>query len=163
VKLIRKKTFVFATILCVVTVILTMSITSTYYNYHEINLFTTVVLPAIVSAVSTAIPVYIGIVIGVPKEFDNAMNAIEKKLKKSSTAKRAIKFLELSEKLFGDDQVVEQITGFFKEARGLVSSPEARNFFTNATKLMKELGTEKANDTTGEIELPDKPREVKTK
>jgi hypothetical protein len=134
------------------TVIVTSIYTAVNYNNFEINVFATIILPAIISAVSTAIPVYIGVVIGVPKEFDNAMDTIEKRIQKSPTAKRATKLLELSDKLFGDKQAVEQITGFFKEARELVSSPEAKNFFANVTVLMKDLGSE----TKVELKLPKK-------
>ena len=80
-------------------------------------------------------------------------------MKMSPTAQRLLKLLKTSDKLFDDEQTIEQVTGFFKEARELVSSPEAKNFFTNVTKLMKELGEEKTDETTGEIKLPEKPRE----
>ena len=125
-----------------ITVVVTSIYTAVHYNYYEINVFATIILPAIVSAVSTAVPVYIGVVIGVPKEIDNAFDTITAKMKESPTAKRAMKLMEMSDKLFGDEQAVEQITGFFKEARVLVSSPEAKNFFKNVTVLMKDLSSE---------------------
>jgi hypothetical protein len=134
------------------TVVITSICTATYYNYYEISIFSTVILPAIVSAVSTAIPVYIGVVIGVPKEIDNAFDTITKKLQKSPTAQRMLKLMEMSDKLFGDEQAVEQITGFFKEARALVSSPEAKNFFKNMTELMKSL----SGETEVKVKLPEK-------
>jgi heme/copper-type cytochrome/quinol oxidase subunit 2 len=141
---ISKKTLATIIALWITTITLTVIVTSIYtsvhYNYYAINIFATIILPAIVSAVSTAIPVYIGVVIGVPKEFNNAFDTIEKRMQKSPTAKRAMKLMEMSDKLFGDEQAVEQITGFFKEARALVSSPEAKNFFKNITELMKDLG-----------------------
>jgi CHASE3 domain sensor protein len=86
-------------------------------------------------------------------------DTLEKKVKKmvndSPTAQRLLKIMEKSDKLFGDDQAIAQITGFFKEARALVSSPEAKNFFTNVTELMKQLGEK--TDEQVEIELPTLP------
>jgi hypothetical protein len=156
----NKKTLATVIALWITTITLTVVITSIYtsvhYNYYTINVFATIILPAIVSAVSTAIPVYIGVVIGVPKEFNNAFDTIEKRMQKSPTAKRAMKLMEMSDKLFGDEQAIEQITGFFKDARALVSSPEAKNFFANATTLMKDLGSE----TKVELKLP-KKKEVR--
>lgn len=137
------------------TVIFTSIYTSVYYNYYTINTFATIILPAIVSAVSTAIPIYISIKWGIPKEFEVALNMVEKRVSRSPTAKRLFKVMKMSDKLFGDEQAVEQITGFFKEARELVSSPEAKNFFANVTELMKDLGSEK------KVELKMPKKEVK--
>jgi len=121
-----------------------------------IDIVANVIIPAIVSAVSTGIPIYISIKWGIPKEFEVALNMVEKRISKSPTAKRLLKVMEMSDKLFGDEQAVEQITGFFKEARELVSSPEAKNFFANVTELMKDLSSE----SKVELKLPKK--EVKT-
>ena len=107
-----------------------------------IDIVANIIIPAIVSAVSTAIPIYISIRWGIPKEFEVALNMVEKRISKSPTAKRFLKVMEMSDKLFGDEQAVEQITGFFKEARELVSSPEAKQFFANVTILMKQLSEE---------------------
>jgi hypothetical protein len=147
----------------VIAVVVTWIYAAVHYNQYQIDVFATVILPAIVSAVSTAVPVYIGVVIGVPKEIDNAFDAITAKLQKSPTAKRMMNLLEMSDKIFGDEQAVEQITGFFKEARALVNSPEAKNFFKNATELMKQLSKPEAEVKLPEkvlIKLPDKPDKV---
>ena len=106
---------------------------------------------------ATPIAFYLGFTKGTGKTIDIALEKVELKMKKSPTAQRLLKLLETSDKLFGDEQAVEQITNFFKEARELVGSTEVKNFFTNLTELMKQLGTEKADDATGEIELPNKP------
>ena len=99
-----------------------------------------------------AIALYIGMTKGTGKTVDIALDKIEKRTKDSPTIKRLFKLMEMSDKLFGDEQAVEQITGFFKEARELVSSPEAKQFFKNVTELMKDLGGE----TKVELKLPKK-------
>jgi hypothetical protein len=109
-----------------------------------IDIVANVIIPAIVSAVSTGIPIYISIKWGIPKEFEVALNMVEKRISKSPTAKRLLKVMEMSDKLFGDEQAVEQITGFFKEARELVSSPEAKNLLENLTKVLKDLSEEES-------------------
>jgi len=120
-----------------------------------IDVVTNIIIPAIVSAVSTAVPLYIGIKIGIPNEIDAVLNKLQERMSKSPTAKRALKMMALSDKLFGDEQAVEQITGFFKEARTLVSSSEAKNFFANVTELMKQLSTEKTEDV--KLNMPTLP------
>lgn len=94
-------------------------------------------------------------IIGTRMTGDTLEKKVKKMVNESPTAQRLLKVMEKSDKLFGDDQAVEQITGFFKEARILVSSPEAKNFFTNAMELMKQLG-EKTDDDV-EIILPTLP------
>jgi len=154
----KMSTLIFLWVLTVmVSVVVASLLTATYYDSYTINVFATIILPAIVSAVSTAVPVYIGVVIGVPKEFDNAIDKIEEKMQKSPTAKRAMKLFEMSDKLFGDEQAVAQITAFFKEARELVGSPEAKNFFKNATKALNEFTKTSADKEEDLIQLPKKP------
>jgi len=86
-------------------------------------------------------------------------NVFEKKLNKmidkSPTAQRFIKLLEKTDKIFGDEQAVEQVTRFFKEAADLVSSPEAKQFFKNVTDLMKELG---GSEKKVSLKMPKKDR-----
>jgi hypothetical protein len=111
----------------------------------------------IMSILATPISFYLGFTKGTGKTIDIAIDKLEKKLKKSPTAQRILKIMEKSDEIFGDNQAVEQITGFFSEARGLVGSQEAKNFFANMTELMKQLGTEKTE--TVKLKLPEKPRE----
>lgn len=114
-----------------------------------------IVLP-IMSIAATPIAFYLGFTKGTGKTIDIAIEKVEAKVKKSPTAQRLLKLMEKSDELFGDDQAVAQITKFFREATSLVSSPEAKNFFTNMTELMKQLGTEKAEEIE-EIKLPTLP------
>ena len=116
------------------------------------------VLPAVVSAIATAIALYIGFTKGTSKTVDIALDKLEKRMKVSPTAKRVMKALEMSEKLFGDDQAVFQITHFFKEATELVSSEEAKNFFKNATEALKEFSS---SESDIKVNLPKKPEEIK--
>jgi hypothetical protein len=66
--------------------------------------------------------------------------------------KRLMKAMEMTDKLFGDEQAIEQVTKFFKEASELVGSPEAKNFFRNVTELMKSL----SGETEVKVKLPEK-------
>jgi hypothetical protein len=66
--------------------------------------------------------------------------------------KRLMKAMEMTDKLFGDEQAIEQVTKFFKEASELVGSSEAKNFFRNVTELMKSL----SGETEVKVKLPEK-------
>jgi len=107
----------------------------------------------LLSSLLGGVSLAVGMIIGTRLTGD----VFEKKLKKmtdeSPTAQMLIKFLKQADKLFGDDQLVEQVTKFFKEASDLVSSPEAKNFFANVTKLMQDLSGEEKDS----IQLPKKP------
>jgi len=155
----KRKTWLIVIVIIVVSTALSVFVSS--YSTSKIDPMTQIVLPAIVSAVSTAVPLYIGIVLGIPKEIDVVMDSLEARLSKSPTAQRAKRFLELSDKMFGDDQAIAQVTSFFREARELVSSPEAKNFFKNATELMKQF-TSKEAPTQPLITMPMKPKTTTT-
>jgi hypothetical protein len=105
-----------------------------------------------VSSGFTAVALYLGMTKGTGKTVDIALDKLEKRMKESPTAKRLLKLMEVSDKIFGDEQAVEQMTKFFKEARELVSSPEAKNFFKNVTELMKSLSEE----SDVKLKLPEK-------
>jgi len=113
-----------------------------------------IVLP-LMGILATPIAFYLGFTKGTGKTIDIALEKVEAKMKKSPTAQRLLKVLEMSDKLFGDAQTIEQITGFFKEARELVSGPEAKNFFTNVSELMKQLGEKTEPEV--DIKLPTLP------
>ena len=98
----------------------------------------------------------IGMYLGTRFTGDVFERKLNKMIEKSATAQRLTKLLEMSDKLFGDEQAIEQFTRFFKEAADLVSSPEAKNFFANVTELMKDLGGE----PEVKLKLP-KKKEVK--
>lgn len=99
-----------------------------------------VITAAIVNGVFAAIGLYIGFTKGTAKTVDIALDKIQKRSEKSPTFQRLIKAMEMTDKIFGDEQAVEQFIRFFKGAADLVGSPEAKNFFENATELMKSLG-----------------------
>lgn len=112
-----------------------------------------------IASVPTAIILYYGLTRGTGKTVDVALKKLEEKAKQSPTMQRFLKVMEKSDQLFGDDQAIAQITGFFKEARDLVGSKEAKNFFTNASKALSEFT--KTSDTEKQeedlIHLPEKP------
>ena len=115
----------------------------------------TAAVTAVITAIPTAIALYVGFTRGTGKTIDIALAKIEARTEGSPTIKRLLKLAEMSEKLFADDQAISQITRFFKEAGDLVSSPEAKNFFKNATEALKEFSS---GDTTVKLELPAKPK-----
>lgn len=95
-----------------------------------------VVISAILNGVITATAIYIGFRKGTEKTVDVIIEKLRKQLGGSPTAQRLIKAIETSDKLFGDDQAIEQITRFFKSGAELLSSQEARNFFKNLSALI---------------------------
>jgi hypothetical protein len=92
---------------------------------------TLIVISAILNGVFAAIGLYLGFTKGTDRTVDKILDKIEERSKKSPTAQRLIKALETSDKLFGDDQAIAQITRFFKAAGDLLQSPEAKNLFKN--------------------------------
>ena len=109
-----------------------------------------------IAAVINGASLMIGMYLGTRFTGDVFERKLNKMIEKSATAQRFTKLLEMSDKLFESEQAVEQVTGFFKEARELVSSPEAKAFFKNVTELMRDLGSK----PEVKIKLP-KKKEVK--
>jgi hypothetical protein len=95
-----------------------------------------VIISAILNAVCAAIGLYVGFTKGSSKTVDIILDRLQKRLEKSPAAQKLLNAIETTDKLFGDDQAIEQITRFFREASNLVSSPEAKNFFKTLTTLM---------------------------
>jgi hypothetical protein len=95
-----------------------------------------VIISAILNAVCSAIGLYIGFTKGSQKTVDIIIDKLQKRLEKSPAAQKLLNAIETTDKLFGDDQAIEQITRFFREASNLVSSPEAKSFFKSLTALM---------------------------
>ncbi|MBA7489936.1 hypothetical protein ES702_00470 [subsurface metagenome] len=118
----------------------------------KIDPLTLTLIAAILNGVSLAI----GMIIGTRMTGNIFEKKLNKMINKSATAQRFMKLLEKADKIFGDDQAVEQVTRFFKEATDLVSSPEAKNFFKNMTEIMKGLSRPKNPS------LPPKPHTKKT-
>ena len=115
-----------------------------------------IVASALLNGLFAALALYVGFTRGSGKTVDIALDKIERRSKESPALQRFLKVIEMTDKLFGDEQTIEQITRFFKEAGDLVSSPEAKNFFKNVTELMKQLG-----EIGGEkemIKVPQKPQ-----
>ena len=113
-----------------------------------------IILP-LVGIFATPIAFYIGFTKGTGKTVDVALDRLNEKLKERPTYKRLVKMMEKSDEIFGDDQALEQITGFFREARALVSSPEAKTFFRNATEVLKDFSGKEQESV---INLPKKPK-----
>jgi len=108
----------------------------------------------LISALINGIALMVGMWLGTRMTSDAIERKIKNILDKSPTAKRFARLMEQTDKLFGDEQAVEQVTRFFREATKLVTSPEARAFFVNATEILKELsGKQKV-----ELKLPKKRR-----
>jgi hypothetical protein len=101
----------------------------------------------VLGSVLSPIVLYYAFKRGAEKTIDIAIEKLEKKYEVSPTAQRLAKLLETSDQLFGDDQLVQNVTKFFKEAGEWVSSPEAKNVFKNINKLLKKL-TENQNEKT---------------
>lgn len=102
---------------------------------------TLIVISAVLNAVCAAIGLYIGFTRGTAKTVDIVIEKLKERLQESPAAQKLIKTIETADKLFGDDQAVEQVTRFFREASNLLSSPEAKNFIANLTALMTTLMT----------------------
>ncbi len=65
-------------------------------------------------------------------------------------------------KMFNDPEfegnlkkLLDNASGFFEEAKVLVSSPEAKNFFKNASELIEQF----SSDSPKLIDMPHKPKE----
>lgn len=114
------------------------------------------IIISILAALFNGVMLMLGVYLGSRMTGDVFEKKFTKIIDKSPTAQRLIKLLEKSDKLFGDEQAVEQFTRFFKEAADLVSSPEAKNFFKNATEALKEFSSE----TQVKLDLPKKPEVV---
>jgi len=98
-----------------------------------------------ISAVLNGISLAIGMIVGTRLTGDVFEKKVTKILDESPTAKSLKKFVKTADGLLEEgkvDKLIEKVTKFFDEAGGLVSSPEAKNFFKNVTELMKGLGEE---------------------
>ena len=86
------------------------------------------------------------------------MNGLERRLNKmfgkSKTWQKLIKILN-SPSLEQDlNKLLKNAAGFFEEARTLVSSPEAKNFFKNASELIEQFSSESPEI----VKIPKKPQ-----
>lgn len=103
-------------------------------------------LIVIVSAVANGVMIYIGFSRGSAKTVDLAIEKLEKRAQKSPTAQRLQKIMEASDRLFGDDKAVEQMSKFMKEGTELMSdlnrlakSPEAKEILVITAAFLNRL------------------------
>ena len=102
----------------------------------ELDQLLLVLFSAVVNGVVIAVAMYIGFRKGLEKAVDIIVERMRKRVEESPTASKVVKAIEASDRLFGDGQVVEQMTRFFKSAADLLSSQEARRFFEVLGKLL---------------------------
>ena len=112
----------------------------------------------LIAAMLNGVALAIGMIIGTRLTGSTFRKEFERLTSKSPTAQRLLKLLEKSDEIFGDEQLVKQVTRFFKEAGDLVSSDEAKNFFKNATEALKEFSS---SESQVKLDLPKKPEVVK--
>ncbi|GAH06735.1 unnamed protein product [marine sediment metagenome] len=86
------------------------------------------------------------------------MRGLEKRLtrmfNKSKTGQRLLTLINNPSLEKDLNALLKNAAGFFEEARVLVSSPEAKNFFENATELLKQFSSE---ETPKILDMPKKP------
>lgn len=79
------------------------------------------ILLIIVSAVANGVMIYVGFSRGSAKTIDLTIEKMEQRARESPTAQRLLKIMEASDRLFGDDEAVGQMSKFFKEGTELMS------------------------------------------
>ena len=109
----------------------------------ELGVLIDILIKAALSGASLAIGVYMGARLtpkAMRKEMEDWMEQSE--------------LFQGIKKLVKEQELIEKATKFFEEATVLVSSPEAKNFFKNVTKLMKDLGDPQKK----RLSMPEKKR-----
>ncbi len=92
----------------------------------DINLL----LPYLLNAITLIVGLYLGSRVtskNIIKEVDEWMERSE--------------FFQELKKMAKEQELIPKATEFFEEATKLVTSPEAKNFFGNATKVLKEFSS----------------------
>lgn len=102
----------------------------------------------VIGAILNGISLLVGLYIGTRKSAKEVRKEIEDMIKTSETA-------QAIGKIVTDQKLIDEATKFFKEARELVSSPEAKNFFKNVTEVLKEL----SGEPKVKIKMPESPSE----
>jgi len=113
------------------------------------SLESTIVQALITGSLSAA-----GLYLGMNLSIDRLISKMDKRLRASPITQRIEQLLIATEKVTGNDQAIEQITNFFKEARELTKSQEVKNLLITVTDLIKELSSK---ETSIKLELPTKP------
>lgn len=106
----------------------------------------------LVAALINGISLMFGLIIGTRLTGNTLEKMIRKVMKDSKTLQKVEGVLVKLDKILGDENVINEVTKFFKEASKLVTSPEAKQFFKNAAELMKEFSSK--DDT--KLNLPEK-------
>lgn len=92
-------------------------------------------------------------VIGTQLTGNKLEKTIKKMMKDSKTLQKVAVILEKLDVILGNEDLSKEVVGFFKAAKELVESPEAKNFFKNVSKALKEF-TEADSDSG--VKLPAK-------
>ena len=77
-------------------------------------------------------------------------------ISKAPMVAKLSEMMEAINSILGNKEKMEKVIGFFEEARNLMTSPEAKNFFINATVALKQF-TEKPAETKIELNIPEIP------
>lgn len=109
---------------------------------------TEVIVNALISGTLSAVGLYLGMNLAL----NRVINKVDKRVRDSPITKRFEDLVKATEKVTGDNQAVDEITKFFREARELAKSEETKNLLRTLTELVKEMSstTEKL-----EIKLPE--------
>lgn len=105
------------------------------------------ILKILLNAVLSGLMLAIGMIVGTRMSAKNMRKEMEDWMKQSEMFQYLKKFIT-------DQTLIERATTFFDEATKLVSSPEAKSFFANATKALKEF----SGAPEVEVKLPEKKK-----
>jgi len=111
----------------------------------------------IVSAILNGTMLALGMVLGTRLTARTMRKEVDDVIEKSPTLKVLTTFLKNANKMFEEDKVNEligKVTKFFDDAGELVSSPDAKNFFKNATVALKDFSSE----PEVKLKLPEKTK-----
>lgn len=115
---------------------------------------TILLVAAALNGVTMLIGTYVGLKAGARAtgaEFEKrAMRVINN----SPTAQAMKKMVKKVDEMLESKNLIDEATGFFKEARESIGSPEVKNLIKNVTELVKDLGEE----TKVELKLPKKKK-----
>jgi len=96
----------------------------------------------------------IGIYIGERITMKGFEKRLTKIFNKSKTAQKLLSLINNPDLEKDVNNLLKNAAGFFEEAKVLVSSPEAKNFFKNATELIEQFSSESPEL----LKIPKKPK-----
>ena len=110
-------------------------------------------LNPVIDAVINGVMLFLGVFLGAKFSAREIKKALTSGAEGSETVQKLKKLI--NDPKFEQDlsNLLSSAAGFFEEAKTLVSSPEAKNFFKNATELMKQFSSESPEM----INMPKKP------